>query len=312
MRAIKLVLTFFSLVFLTINGYSGSLGPVNSVSNNAGNGHPCDYFDDIFDGVYVLIKLNKEEQVIWEMPSNFSEMYLTIKISDKLVWVSNPITTFRQNGEKCGESFFVYSSPIEIPSAYLESQYPCTEQMSIIEYEISMYDNQNEEYVPYHNIHNFWGGCDNYLTSPTLWYTYGCRGFEDDPCSLDLDDSFGEFDPIDDGSGTDKGSSGNQIPGGSEGGRGGDFDNENGEVENRSIFGRTVTVFPNPFENTIQINSTFENISTLVVLDINGRIMFSLDSRQDIINTENWANGLYLIKYVIDGEIGTKKILKQR
>jgi hypothetical protein len=75
------------------------------------------------------------------------------------------------------------------------------------------------------------------------------------------------------------------------------------------------SVYPNPFENSIEVKLSNLNANKIVVLDILGKELFSREIDSDIMKIyleESLANGTYLIQVLMnDGSIKTKKIIKR-
>jgi spore coat protein CotH len=66
-------------------------------------------------------------------------------------------------------------------------------------------------------------------------------------------------------------------------------------------------VFPNPFQNEVQIKITGNKQSTLSVINIQGQAIYQFDFQNDAkINTQNWNAGVYFIKVNND----SKKAIK--
>ena len=73
-------------------------------------------------------------------------------------------------------------------------------------------------------------------------------------------------------------------------------------------------VYPNPAKNQITILGINElKISTIELLDINGRVLVSKKTFDNILSIDisEFPNGIYLLKTVIDGSVKTTKIIKQ-
>ena len=74
----------------------------------------------------------------------------------------------------------------------------------------------------------------------------------------------------------------------------------------------TVTVYPNPFINNINMNSS-ENITVekVTVYDLNGRTVYQSNKNETSLNLEFLASGVYILKLQANNEIGSFKIVKQ-
>jgi len=72
-----------------------------------------------------------------------------------------------------------------------------------------------------------------------------------------------------------------------------------------------ISVFPNPTADFIQINSNSQ-IQNFEIFDLNGSLIFSQSQVQnDRIDLSDLASGLYEIRVLVDGSIGTAKLLKK-
>lgn len=73
---------------------------------------------------------------------------------------------------------------------------------------------------------------------------------------------------------------------------------------------KTATVFPNPFNNSLQIesNTTFK---TMELYDVLGKQIFN-QNFENQINTSNLAQGIYLLRLITeDGEVVIKKVVRK-
>lgn len=74
-------------------------------------------------------------------------------------------------------------------------------------------------------------------------------------------------------------------------------------------------VYPNPFDYEINITIEGEEESQIVVLDTQGRVVYdkqALNAGSLKISTTEWAEGLYIIKTMNNGNlISSQKIIKQ-
>jgi Lamin Tail Domain/Secretion system C-terminal sorting domain len=80
---------------------------------------------------------------------------------------------------------------------------------------------------------------------------------------------------------------------------------------NDATLGKAITIFPNPFVNEIKVNST-ENLDKIVISDASGRVIdfFIQPDNNQLILTQNWANGIYFITAEKDGRQFTTKVVK--
>jgi uncharacterized delta-60 repeat protein len=73
---------------------------------------------------------------------------------------------------------------------------------------------------------------------------------------------------------------------------------------------KSLTLYPNPATNVIYIANGLIG-SSLVVTDLSGRIVYNatLSSDLEMISTENWSNGLYLIQTELNGVSNQTKVV---
>jgi len=73
-----------------------------------------------------------------------------------------------------------------------------------------------------------------------------------------------------------------------------------------------VSVYPNPFENSITVSINNIKKSKIEVLNSIGEVVFSKDTNENItgIDLNNLSSGLYEIRILNDNTIITKKIIK--
>ena len=70
-------------------------------------------------------------------------------------------------------------------------------------------------------------------------------------------------------------------------------------------------VWPNPFNQFIKIDN-IKNISRVIIVSINGRIIRTIDNPKNKIYTGNFNNGMYLIKLIdTNGQTKLFKLIKQ-
>lgn len=72
-----------------------------------------------------------------------------------------------------------------------------------------------------------------------------------------------------------------------------------------------VVAYPNPFSNSVNIETTDNSIIT--VYDLNARLIYqsSISSNLHSLNTENWNAGLYILKVQSSLDVQTLKIIKR-
>ncbi len=295
MRAINYTFTTLMFLLLTINIIAGPISPVNSIKSTSTNGNPGFCIDGILEGAYVLINLNHDQNV-WTLPSQFPKMYLSIYLGGEMIWISDPLTTFRANGERC-DDYKVYSANVKIPSEELESNYPCEEQKKILMYKVVMLEDNGVDYTDYTNEYNFWGHCG----FPILYYTYGCG----DDCDLIYDvDILGEYyEDITQGHGH-----GGNTNGGNGGGRG-DGDLWDGSSRSEDIRSQKL-ILSNIIDDEIVLNNYLNEVRDIVVYDINGRITFKSENYIGRLTTKNWEKGFYFISYTLNKKRVVEKFVK--
>jgi hypothetical protein len=71
-------------------------------------------------------------------------------------------------------------------------------------------------------------------------------------------------------------------------------------------------VYQNPVENTIFINAQ-EKIDKVSIYSIIGKEVkkFDINTNKAEINTSDLKSGIYILKYVINDSVGTKKFIKR-
>ena len=89
------------------------------------------------------------------------------------------------------------------------------------------------------------------------------------------------------------------------------------EAETTQMFSskKLLTVYPNPVQNTLNINLTgYEGVSSISLVDVNGRQVASQRSAQvnSKMDISKLAKGVYLIKVITaGGEVLNAKVVKQ-
>jgi Leucine-rich repeat (LRR) protein len=80
-----------------------------------------------------------------------------------------------------------------------------------------------------------------------------------------------------------------------------------------SVDQHSVSVFPNPFSNSVTVNGS-TNIQSVVVTNITGKIVYKADGLNDTkttINTSSFAKGIYFISVDADGLTSVTKVIKR-
>ena len=67
-------------------------------------------------------------------------------------------------------------------------------------------------------------------------------------------------------------------------------------------------VYPNPINNTLHLKVDNNLYKGAVIFDLQGKMMFELDSSSTEINVESLTNGVYFVKDIQSGI--TRKIIK--
>jgi hypothetical protein len=75
---------------------------------------------------------------------------------------------------------------------------------------------------------------------------------------------------------------------------------------------KDIRVFPNPTKDWIQVTFSNEDLATVSVLDLSGRVLANYGnfSSNDMINLSHLVNGFYIIKIEINNTVSTYKISK--
>jgi len=73
----------------------------------------------------------------------------------------------------------------------------------------------------------------------------------------------------------------------------------------------TLTLYPNPTENTITIQGTNEIILSVKITDTNGRLVAQSDGSEKTISIGHLQNGMYFATIMTDSGSVTKKIIKK-
>jgi hypothetical protein len=80
-----------------------------------------------------------------------------------------------------------------------------------------------------------------------------------------------------------------------------------------SEINKDITVYPNPFDHNLRINTPTLSYSTLSILDLQGRKIAeqAISGLSTLVNTSTLPNGVYLLFLTGDSESATVKIVKQ-
>lgn len=77
---------------------------------------------------------------------------------------------------------------------------------------------------------------------------------------------------------------------------------------------KTLNIYPNPTQGKFTITSTEYEEGTIVILDLNGRIVYRMDYSENKRNIDltEVESGIYLVQLVNNGElVGLEKLIKQ-
>lgn len=70
--------------------------------------------------------------------------------------------------------------------------------------------------------------------------------------------------------------------------------------------------YPNPFSNTLEYHPENANaITSVIITDVLGNIVFSGDCTSGAISTASWNSGVYCIKTLNNGVVSEQKVVKQ-
>ncbi len=93
------------------------------------------------------------------------------------------------------------------------------------------------------------------------------------------------------------------------------FARKEGEGKPQVISANSISVFPNPFTNTVSFQIPEENIPAVVsVFDVSGRLVRRTEMNEagSVLNFSDLNNGIYLMQFETDGKINKViKVLKQ-
>ena len=78
---------------------------------------------------------------------------------------------------------------------------------------------------------------------------------------------------------------------------------------------KTPEIYPNPVKSTLKIDmgTTYDKVE-LIMMDINGKVMFTKDYKKTKVIDVNMAalpNGVYIIRLSADSGTGTFRVIKQ-
>jgi endonuclease/exonuclease/phosphatase family metal-dependent hydrolase len=85
------------------------------------------------------------------------------------------------------------------------------------------------------------------------------------------------------------------------------------EIGLEELASNSVQVFPNPFENQLEVRFD-QDVDMIKIYQSNGVLVFesSVHGNEDLVGTQNWSSGLYLIQTFKDYKLmSSKKVLKK-
>jgi len=93
------------------------------------------------------------------------------------------------------------------------------------------------------------------------------------------------------------------------------IDDDSLEVGIEDVKANSVSVYPNPFSNSIHLISE-ELITSVNVMSIDGRLMYAgtnqLHEQKMIINTQDWDAGIYVVQVLMNEKSRTIRMVKSR
>lgn len=88
---------------------------------------------------------------------------------------------------------------------------------------------------------------------------------------------------------------------------------KNSLISVKEIESNNIEVYPNPAVNEITIQSIDTKLKSVVIYDINGRLIKqkTVQKNKDVINVKSFKSGVYTLQFVTEKGILTKKFIKQ-
>lgn len=86
--------------------------------------------------------------------------------------------------------------------------------------------------------------------------------------------------------------------------------NSNGQVSVEDFDNNAITLYPNPFKDTISLDNA-SNIASIELYDISGKLLGSFSKPESNLNLSHLQQGVYLLKITTDVGASTRKIVKQ-
>ena len=75
----------------------------------------------------------------------------------------------------------------------------------------------------------------------------------------------------------------------------------------------SIDIFPNPFVNTVSVKSFSKNVFSVLITDLQGRIVYENFNLKGIeeLNLSHLKSGTYIVRFTINHNIESKKIIKE-
>lgn len=77
------------------------------------------------------------------------------------------------------------------------------------------------------------------------------------------------------------------------------------------IINDEITIYPNPTNGILNINSNINSITKVIIYDILGKVVLERSNNFEQLNISNLTNGLYLVKISTENKTVVKKIMKK-
>jgi hypothetical protein len=72
----------------------------------------------------------------------------------------------------------------------------------------------------------------------------------------------------------------------------------------------SIEVYPNPSSQSIHFNALSTNLEKIEIRSLTGTVVFSTEKLIQNIDVSDFANGVYLISFLQNGELTTKRFVK--
>ncbi len=70
-------------------------------------------------------------------------------------------------------------------------------------------------------------------------------------------------------------------------------------------------LYPNPVKDVLYIHNQNDNLGLISITDLSGKQIFSSESYTEGIDVSSFENGIYLLRYISDGNSGVERFIKQ-